>query len=310
MRAALAGEAPDAGERRSAPLMRLGYLGPGRHVQRGGAARRAVGATAGRARARSPTIHEAVMAVARRRGRPRARADRELARGRGERDARRAGLETRATSAIVGERVLPDPPLPDRPRADRARRDRASSSRTRRPLAQCARFLRDAAAAAPRCARPPRPPRPSATVAETRRRRGPRSARARAAERYGCRGAARGRRGRARQRDALRVARRAAGSAPRRRRRRAARGRRRSSSAGAGRRAPGWLVRCLSEFAFRGVNLTRIESRPRSGRLGHYMFLRRHARAAPTSRAVADAIAGAARRTARRSGCSGTYPAA
>src|SRR5438046_1729767 len=26
---------------------------------------------------------------------------------------------------------------------------------------------------------------------------------------------------------------------------------------------PGWLVRCLSEFADRAVNLTRIESRPR-----------------------------------------------
>ena len=41
---------------------------------------------------------------------------------------------------------------------------------------------------------------------------------------------------------------------------------------GAGDAQPGWLVRCLSEFAFRGVNLTKIESRPRRGRLGHYMF--------------------------------------
>ncbi len=41
---------------------------------------------------------------------------------------------------------------------------------------------------------------------------------------------------------------------------------------GAGDAAPGWLVRCLSEFAFRGVNLTRIESRPLRGRLGHYTF--------------------------------------
>jgi prephenate dehydratase len=41
---------------------------------------------------------------------------------------------------------------------------------------------------------------------------------------------------------------------------------------GVGDDAPGWLVRCLSEFAFRSVNLTLIESRPRRVGLGHYMF--------------------------------------
>ena len=41
---------------------------------------------------------------------------------------------------------------------------------------------------------------------------------------------------------------------------------------GPGAEAPGWLVRCLSELAFRGVNLTRIESRPRRQGLGRYMF--------------------------------------
>lgn len=41
---------------------------------------------------------------------------------------------------------------------------------------------------------------------------------------------------------------------------------------GAGDDAPGWLVRCLSELAERGVNLTMIESRPRRLALGHYMF--------------------------------------
>ncbi|MEA2182167.1 MAG: prephenate dehydratase [Solirubrobacteraceae bacterium] len=41
---------------------------------------------------------------------------------------------------------------------------------------------------------------------------------------------------------------------------------------GAGDTTPGWLVRCLSEFAFRGVNLTKIESRPLRAKLGHYRF--------------------------------------
>ena len=42
---------------------------------------------------------------------------------------------------------------------------------------------------------------------------------------------------------------------------------------GVGSEAPGWLVSCLSDFAFNGVNLTRIESRPRKQGLGKYMFL-------------------------------------
>jgi prephenate dehydratase len=60
---------------------------------------------------------------------------------------------------------------------------------------------------------------------------------------------------------------------------------------GAGSVAPGWLVRCLSEFAFRGVNLTRIESRPLKQGLGSYVFFldcEGHASAGP----VADAIEG------------------
>jgi prephenate dehydratase len=41
---------------------------------------------------------------------------------------------------------------------------------------------------------------------------------------------------------------------------------------GVGTERPGWLVACLSAFADRGVNLTRIESRPRRQGLGSYMF--------------------------------------
>ncbi|HKE78537.1 MAG TPA: prephenate dehydratase [Solirubrobacteraceae bacterium] len=77
---------------------------------------------------------------------------------------------------------------------------------------------------------------------------------------------------------------------------------------GTGDAQPGWLVRCLSEFAFRGVNLTKIESRPMRGRLGHYLFhVDMEGRADASS--VADAV------TALRAHCDevrvlGTYPAA
>ena len=60
---------------------------------------------------------------------------------------------------------------------------------------------------------------------------------------------------------------------------------------GAGDTSPGWLVRCLSEFAFRGVNLTKIESRPQRARLGHYRFFV-DCEGPAGDAAVADAIAG------------------
>ena len=78
--------------------------------------------------------------------------------------------------------------------------------------------------------------------------------------------------------------------------------------AGAGDQAPGWLVRCLSEFAFRGVNLTRIESRPRRAQLGHYLFhVDMEGRAADPT--VADAIA-ALGRHCEEVRLLGSYPAA
>ena len=41
---------------------------------------------------------------------------------------------------------------------------------------------------------------------------------------------------------------------------------------GSGDESPGWLVSVLGELAGREINLTKIESRPMRGRLGHYMF--------------------------------------
>ena len=77
---------------------------------------------------------------------------------------------------------------------------------------------------------------------------------------------------------------------------------------GVGSEAPGWLVACLSEFAQRGVNLTRIESRPRKQGLGRYMFfvdLEGHEEDA----AIAAGLAGLGGRVERLK-VLGTYPAA
>lgn len=77
---------------------------------------------------------------------------------------------------------------------------------------------------------------------------------------------------------------------------------------GDGTDAPGWLVRCLSEFAFRGVNLTRIESRPRRDRLGSYVFfldMDGHVSAGP----IGDAVAALASQT-EVVRVLGSYPAA
>jgi len=77
---------------------------------------------------------------------------------------------------------------------------------------------------------------------------------------------------------------------------------------GPGAERPGWLVRCLDEFARRDINLTKIESRPRRRRLGSYMFFADLSGSAH-ERLVAEAIAG------MRALCDevrvlGSYPAA
>lgn len=59
---------------------------------------------------------------------------------------------------------------------------------------------------------------------------------------------------------------------------------------GPGDDSPGWLVSCLSEFSSRGVNLTRIESRPSRLELGHYLFLIDVEGAADAPGTTSDAI--------------------
>ena len=107
------------------------------------------------------------------------------------------------------------------------------------------------------------------------------------------------------QRDPLRLAR------PRRRERgpRGRTRRPRSSSGAPGDESPGWLVEVLRQFADRGVNLTRIESRPRRVRLGHYMFFADLDGAAERPPGQRGARA-RCRTGSRRSACSAPIPAA
>jgi prephenate dehydratase len=60
---------------------------------------------------------------------------------------------------------------------------------------------------------------------------------------------------------------------------------------GPGAERPGWLVRCLDEFARRSINLTKIESRPRRERLGSYMFFT-DLEGRLKDAAIADAVSG------------------
>lgn len=69
---------------------------------------------------------------------------------------------------------------------------------------------------------------------------------------------------------------------------------------------PGALVECLSEFSDRGINLTRIESRPLRQGLGRYMFFC-DLEGAETDAAVSEAIA-ALRTKAASVRILGSYP--
>jgi prephenate dehydratase len=79
--------------------------------------------------------------------------------------------------------------------------------------------------------------------------------------------------------------------------------------AGEGDGTPGWLLRCLAEFAERGVNLSRIESRPAKRRLGHYVFLVDVGGRADEPGEAAEAI-GALRQHCEEVRLLGAYPAA
>jgi prephenate dehydratase len=78
---------------------------------------------------------------------------------------------------------------------------------------------------------------------------------------------------------------------------------------GAGADSPGWLVRCLNEFARREINLTKIESRPRRERLGRYMFFVDLDGGLESEQDVRDAVADV-RRMCEEVRVLGSYPAA
>ncbi len=68
-------------------------------------------------------------------------------------------------------------------------------------------------------------------------------------------------------------------------------------------------MRCLNEFARREINLTKIESRPRRERLGHYMFFVDLEGCLPAEQGVTGAVAGM-REICEEVRVLGSYPAA
>ena len=247
--------------------MRVGYLGP--------AGTNTHEALLGRERAARqlepvalPTIHDCVDGRAERRGRARVRADRERARG--DRSTRRS-TRSPSTREDVDDRRrgrAPDPHVPDRAHAAGAERDRdrrlAPAGATASARTSCARACRRRA-----CCATSSTAEAVRAIAEREHGRAPRrSAAGIAAQLYGCEVL------RAGVDDVPGNETRFVWLAPRGATPTGEHGPWKTSIVfwGVGDEAPGWLVRCLSEFAFRGVNLTRIESRPRKQGLGHYMF--------------------------------------
>ena len=260
------------------------------------------------------------MAVQRGEVRVGARADRELARGLGDRDARPARRRGTADLQIVGEALLAVTALADRRAAGGAERDRhgAHPPAGARPVrAVPARGAGARAGARGELDRGGGADRSRAGAAPSEAALGTRLA----AEIYGGDGAARGRRRTSDDNETrfvwLRA--RAPATRPRRRRRRRSRaaGRRRPAQQedlagvlGPGADSPGWLVRCLDEFgrARDQPDEDRVAAHSASG-MGHYMFF-----------VDLQGRARASRRSRRRSrGCAaiceqvrvlGSYPAA
>ena len=217
-----------------------------------------------------PSIHETVMAVAGRRDRPR-RSCRSRTRSR----AGSTRRSTRSRSRRARSRSSARPCSPIRNCLIARERDRARRDRGRRVAPAAARPVR----AVPARRELPGATRPRDHLdgrrgARGRRRRdapwaalGPRSAAALTGA-GSCATAS----------TTSPTTRRASSGSPGPGRRRGRAGRRAPWKtsvvfAGAGDQSPGWLVRCLSASSrSAGVNLTRIESRPRRGRLGHYLF--------------------------------------
>ena len=311
LRAALARRGPGRGASagRAATLMRVGYLGPAGDLharRRCSPARRRAGA---RARPAADDPRHGRRAVARGDVDRRARPDRELARGLGQRGRSTRSSTTRRRCGSSARRVLPSATALIARAGRRARRRRARRSRIRRrsrsARASCARAAR---------AQAPCPRRSTAEAVREaiarRRRRRARSATPLAAELYG--GTVL-REGVEDDHDNVTrfvwLARRARpattpGDAA------AASGRRSvvfwgdgDGDAGLARALPGG-VRAARRQPHAGSSRGRAKRR-----LGHYMFLV-DCSDGPTSRPAGDAIGGLGAHCERGAACSGSYPAA